>query len=151
MLKGSPSSSRTQGFETIELFDSKATKQAIVSAVEDQVAGKLTANDRVFFFFAGHGSTRTLGEGERGYLVPYDATGACATLIPMNQIRDWSSAMSGAKHHMFVDACFGGLVAMRGSTMNPRTPNYVDEVTRRRARQVLTAGGANRERRGRRA
>lgn len=135
---------RTQGFEVIKLVDSNATKQAIVSAVEDQLAGKLALNDRVLFFFAGHGTTRSLGDQSRGYLVPYDGTDSFATLITMNEIRDFSSAMSMAKHQLFIlDACFGGLIATRGSTVDPRTPNYVDEITTRRARQVLTAGGAN--------
>lgn len=134
----------TQGFEVISLIESNATRQAIVSAIEDQLAAKLTANDRVLVFFAGHGATRSLGGEDRGYLVPYDGTDAFASLITMHQIRDWSSAMSAAKHQMFIlDACFGGLIAMRGSTVDPRTPNYVDDITTRRARQVLTAGGAN--------
>jgi hypothetical protein len=105
---------------------------------------KLTAQDRVLFFFAGHGATRTLGDEQRGYLVAYDGTDSFASLLPMSHVRDLSSAMAMAKHQLFIlDACFGGLLAMRGSTVDPRTPNYVDEITKRRARQVLTAGGAN--------
>lgn len=134
----------TQGFEVVSLLDSNATKQAIVSAVEDKVAGKLTANDRVVFFFAGHGATRLIAGEDRGYLVPYDGTIAYGSQITMNQIHDWSSAMSAAKHQMFIlDSCFGGLVATRASTVDPRTPNFVDDITTRKARQVLTAGGAN--------
>src|ERR1017187_5854243 len=74
----------TQGFEVTSLIESNATRQAIVSVVEDQLAGKLTANDRVLFFFAGHGATRSLGSEDRGYLVPYDGTDAYASLITMN-------------------------------------------------------------------
>jgi len=135
---------RTQGFEVTELYEKRATKQAIVSEIEDRLAAKLTAQDRVLFFFAGHGATRTLGDEQRGYLVAYDGTDSFASLLPMSHVRDLSSAMAMAKHQLFIlDACFGGLLAMRGSTVDPRTPNYVDEITKRRARQVLTAGGAN--------
>ena len=77
-------------------------------------------------------------------IVPYDGTDAYGSLISMDEIRNWSGVMSAAKHQMFVlDACFGGLIATRGSTVDPRTPDYVEAVTKRRSRQILTAGGAN--------
>jgi uncharacterized caspase-like protein len=135
---------RSQGFEVRELREGAATRQAIVSAVEDYLAPRVTARDRVLFFFAGHGVTRLAGDEQRGYLVPFDATDSFASLLPMSQLRDFSSTISIARHQLFVlDACFGGLVVTRAGTVDPRTPNYIDEVTKRRARQVLTAGGAN--------
>jgi hypothetical protein len=134
----------TQGFEVRKLNGPDATIQAIVSAIEDDLAPKLTARDRVLFFFAGHDVTRVLGEEQRGYLVPYDATESFASLLAMNQLHDLSSVMSMARHQLFIlDTCFGGLLSRRGSTIDPRTPSYIDEVTKRRARQVLTAGGAD--------
>jgi hypothetical protein len=136
-----------QGFTVISLLDSNATKAAIISAVEDQLAPKLAPNDRVFFFFAGHGATRRLGNGDRAYIVPYDGATDFGSLITMSEIRDWSSALGVAKHQMFLlDSCFGGSIATRASTVTvtqPGTPEYVEDVTTRRARQALTAGGAN--------
>jgi hypothetical protein len=137
---------KSQGFTVIELYERQATKEAIVSAIEDKLIPKLTENDRVIVFFAGHGDTRLLGNLERGYLVPAGGTDSYGSLIPVTQLHDLSSAMSVARHQLFIlDSCFGGLAAMRSgaSTIDPRTPNYVYEVTRRRARQLLTAGGAN--------
>jgi uncharacterized caspase-like protein len=139
---------RSQGFEVIELYERQATRAAILSAVEDQLVPKLTEKDRVVVFFAGHGDTRPMGNSERGYLVPIDGTDSYGSLIPVTQLHDLSSAMSAARHQLFIlDSCFGGLAAMRTgditSTIDPRTPNYVREITRRRARQLLTAGGAN--------
>lgn len=139
---------RSQGFMVIELYEKQATRAAILSAVEDQLVPKLTEKDRVVVFFAGHGDTRPVGNGERGYLVPIDGTDSYGSLIPVTQLHDLSSAMSVARHQLFIlDSCFGGLAAMRTgditSTIDPRTPNYVFEITRRRARQLLTAGGAN--------
>src|SRR5215831_10962520 len=81
----------SQGFEVVSLFESQATRQAIVATIEDQLARKVTASDRVLFFFAGHGATRQTGEGQRGYLVPYDGTDSFASLLAMNQIHDFSS------------------------------------------------------------
>ncbi len=138
---------RSQGFTVIELFEKKATKAAIASAFEDQLIPRLTEKDRVVVFFAGHGDTRSSSNGaDRGYLVPADGTDSYGSLIPVTFLHDMSSAMGVARHQLFIlDSCFGGLAAMRAgtSTIDPRTPNYVFEVTRRRARQLLTAGGAN--------
>jgi len=140
---------RAQRFEVIALYEKDATRQGIIAAIEDRLAPKLTDQDRVLFFFAGHGITRTVDDKEHGYLVPYDGTEAYASLVPLYQIRDLSDLMSRAKHQLFIlDACFGGLIAMRGSTVirevDLRTnPNYIEEFTKRKARQVLTAGGAD--------
>lgn len=142
---------RSQGFTVFELYEKQATKGAILSAIEDKLIPRLTQNDRVVVFFAGHGDTRMLSgteKSERGYLVPADGTDAYGSLIPVNQLQDLSGAMGAARHQLFVlDSCFGGLASMRasaeGGTIDPRVPDYAFEVTRRRARQLLTAGGAN--------
>jgi hypothetical protein len=137
---------RSQNFEVIELYDEKATREAIGSAIEDQLVPKLGKDDRVMFFFAGHGDTRTLANEERGYLVPYGGTRAYGSLLPVTTLRDWSAAMKAAKHQLFVlDSCFGGLAATRGGTetIDPRIPNFIFEISRRQARQLLTAGGAS--------
>ena len=69
-------------------------------------------NDRVVFYFAGHGDTATLGleGGDMGFLIPADgdAEDLYLTAIPMDELKrisDWSKA----KHMLFlVDACYGG-------------------------------------------
>jgi len=138
---------REQGFEVIELYEDEATKSAILSSIEDKLVPRLTADDRVVVFFAGHGETRAVGSVDRGYLVPVDGTDSYASLIPVTQLHDLSELMGVARHQLFVlDSCFGGLAAMRaggGEAVDPRAPNYVYEISRRRARQLLTAGGAN--------
>ena len=137
---------RSQGFQVYDLYDSQASKEAIISMFEDRVIPQLTANDRVLFFFAGHGATRTLVNTDSGFLVPWGATSAFSSFIPVATLHYLSNAMQAARHQLFIlDSCFGGLAATRGSipTINPGTPDYVYEITRRKARQLLTAGGAN--------
>ncbi len=148
--KGFASFLRAQGFTVTELYEEQATRTAIISAIEDQLVPKLTENDRVVLFFAGHGATRPVGDSDRGYLVPADGTDSYGSLIAVTQLHDLSSIMGKARHQLFIlDSCFGGLAAMRTSrtltTIDPRTPDYVYEITRRRARQLLTAGGANQQ------
>lgn len=123
------------------LLNEQATKANILEALGDRLdQRRVHREDRVFVFFAGHGATRALPSGGAlGYIIPVDADleHYTSTAISMTNFRDISDQIP-AKHVLFViDACYGGLALMRGGTA------YRDEVTRRVARQMLTAGGAN--------
>jgi uncharacterized caspase-like protein len=51
-----------------------------------------------------------------------------------------------AKHVLFVmDACYGGLLGVRSGAISANVSNYLDEITKRSARQILTAGGPNQQ------
>ena len=123
----------------------QATRERILSAIGDTLAdpAKVAREDRVFVFFAGHGATRRLPNGRAlGYIIPADAdlVNYQSQAISMTNFQDVSEAIP-AKHVFFLtDACYSGLAATRGGGQN-----YLREVTRRTARQVLTAGGADEE------
>jgi len=136
----------SQGFTVIRLYESQAKKQAILSAMQDYLAPRLGPGDRVLVFFAGHGQTETLGGQKRGYIVPYDGDQS-STLISMAELQEQSSLMGNAKHELFImDSCYGGLLAVvRDSVVDPHVPHYLQVVTERIARQVLTAGGEDQE------
>ena len=123
------------------LEDEGATGLAVRRAF-DHLRLNTKPNDRVFIFFAGHGTTLDLPSGGRmGYLIPVDGTveALLATGIPMNQVRDMARAIP-AKHVFFaIDACFPGLMAAR-ETPKPYRAETVSRLTRGRLRQVLTAG-----------
>jgi uncharacterized caspase-like protein len=101
-------------------------------------------DDRVFVFFAGHGTTRKLPSGrDLGYIVPVDADtqNFQGESISMTNFQDISESIP-AKHVFFVmDSCYSGLGITRGFS----TSNYLKEMSRRIARQMLTAGGADEE------
>jgi len=60
-------------------------------------------------------------------------------------LRD-ASDLIAAKHIYFVmDSCYSGLALSRGSGSFSRDRTYLEEVTRRTARQILTAGGADQQ------
>jgi uncharacterized caspase-like protein len=140
---------RERGFEVIELTDAKATRQAILSTLEDYLAPRLGRDDRVLFFFSGHGHTRTLGGSDYGYIVPHDGGDSLASLISMEALRSLAAKMGAARHQLFImDACFGGQFAPTKAAapgVFRNHPNYIREVTRRIARQYLTAGGKNQQ------
>ncbi|MBN1205980.1 MAG: polysaccharide deacetylase family protein [Myxococcaceae bacterium] len=130
------------------LLDGEATRERVLSVLGDVLSdsSKVKRDDRVFVFYAGHGITRKLPNGRSlGYIVPVDAdtTNYQSQAISMTQFQDISEAIA-AKHVFFVmDACYSGLALTRGTPPAGDLRKYLQEVTRRSARQVLTAGGAD--------
>ena len=130
------------------LLDEKATRESILAALGDRLAdpARVSKDDRVFVFFAGHGATRRLSSGRSlGYLIPVEADLANfqSQAISMTNFQDVSEAIP-AKHVLFVtDACYSGVALTRGGP--PSGHGYLEEVTRRSVRQMLTAGGADEE------
>ncbi len=131
------------GFQVIELYDRDATKQAILTAMQNNVARRAGEGDRVLIFFAGHGYTETLARRDWGYVIPYDGASGSASFISMEELRTQSQKMGDATHQLFImDSCYGGSLGTRGvAPLSPDLPDYLREVTRRPARQFLTAGG----------
>jgi len=139
---------RTQDYDDIiALYDRQATKQAILEAMQNRLAPKLKSKDRVLVFFAGHGYTETLGGKDRGYIVPYDGDTRSAGYISTDELETQSSYMGNARHQLFVmDSCYGGLLAVtRASLVNPNIPDYLNEISGRVARLVITAGGKDQQ------
>lgn len=130
----------------VTLLNEEATREKILSALGDTLSNpnNVQRDDRVFVFFAGHGVTRKLPSGrDLGYIVPFDADSQNfqGQSISMTNFQDISEAIP-AKHVLFVmDSCYSGLALTRGQGLS----NYLREVSRRTARQMLTAGGANEE------
>ncbi|HUK19781.1 MAG TPA: polysaccharide deacetylase family protein [Bryobacteraceae bacterium] len=133
-----------------KLLNGDATRQRIMEVLGDEFTDsrKVQREDRVFFFFAGHGATRTFEDGRQlGFIVPVDADreNYYSTAISMTSLRE-ASDLIAAKHIYFVmDSCYSGLALSRGGGSFARDRSYLEEVTRRTARQILTAGGADQQ------
>lgn len=124
------------------LADEAATRDAIVSAFLEFTTKKVNPDDRILFFFAGHGHTATGKRGEIGFLVPVDGTpDDLTTLIRWDQLtRD--AELIPAKHLLFImDACYGGLAVTR--YVPPGSMRFLKDMLQRYSRQVLTAGKAD--------
>jgi hypothetical protein len=136
-----------QRFRVTALYGSAAGKYAIIGAMTD-LARRVTQDDRVLVFFAGHGYTEEFGGRRYGYLVPADGADDSAKYVSMEELRELSEKMGGARHQLFIiDACYGGLFGTRAgaSGLDPVVPNYLKEVTRRPARQAITAGDGSQQ------
>jgi hypothetical protein len=124
------------------LTDKAATKESILDSFLSFASGGTDVNDRVIFFFAGHGYTVCGNRGEVGFLVPYNGDAAnLSTLIRWDELtRD--ADLIEAKHILFLmDACYGGLAISRA--LQPGSMRFLKDMLLRRARQVLAAGKAD--------
>ena len=73
-----------------------------------------------------------------------DLTNYEGSAISMTNFQDISEAVP-AKHLLFImDSCYSGLALTRGGGMAP-SQNYLNEISRREARQMFTAGGADQQ------
>ena len=84
----------------------------------------LKSNDRFFFYFSGHGATRTVGSGaKRGYLLlKKSRLEYWDEMLDMHQIGEWAENLGGARHVLFVlDACFCGLAGYQVMSVNARS------------------------------
>ena len=134
------------GFDDITVILGRdATQRRILTALYDYLPKKVQRDDRVVFYFAGHGQTHNLpGGGKQGYIIPVDAgvDNYTSTGISMDQIRGLSSRIA-AKHILYImDSCYSGLGFSRGMiTVSPELKGYLRKVAFMRAVQIVTAGG----------
>jgi peptidoglycan/xylan/chitin deacetylase (PgdA/CDA1 family)/tetratricopeptide (TPR) repeat protein len=133
------------------LLDGEATRERIMAALGDALSdpGKVKRDDRVLIFFAGHGATRLLPSGKSiGYIIPVEAdtAGFQGQSISMTTFQDINEGIP-AKHVFYVmDACYSGLALVRGGAPTSADPHrYLQEITRRQTREMITAGGADQQ------
>ena len=137
------------GFEKDHIFslvDGDATRQNLQDLLSVEMARKTCPDDRLLVFFAGHGQDFVAPNGRTmGYLIPSDGdpdflTSRC---VSMADVDLWGDLIP-AKHILFLmDCCYSGLAATRNVGLSPQHKNYLDEVTRRPVRQIITAGRAD--------
>ena len=124
------------------LTDEQATRECIFKQFMAFTSHDVHADDRIMFFFAGHGFTRVGARSEIGFLVPVDGNvDDLNTLIPWRQLIE-SAELIPAKHLLFViDACYGGLALKR--YLKPGGARFVRDMLLRYGRQTIAAGKAD--------
>jgi len=133
------------GFDEVTtIFDKEASQRRILTELFHELPKKVGRNDRVLFYFAGHGQTEDLPDGgKRGYIIPVDADtlSYASSAISMEQIRSLSSRIP-AKHILYVmDSCYSGLGLSRSYGVSPGISGYLRKVASMRVVQIVTAGG----------
>lgn len=132
------------GFPTgnvVTLLDGEATLSRIQAEMA-RLHRETGPDDRVAVFYAGHGHTVSVNGRDFGFLVPVDGSADdTSTLLPWEDLVN-KSQMIRAKHMLFVmDACYSGLMAMRG--LPPGSTRFARDMMGRYSRQVLAAGKGN--------
>ncbi|WP_017315154.1 nSTAND1 domain-containing NTPase [Mastigocladopsis repens] len=108
-------------YEVQLLLNQRVTLKKLNQLIEDFKKGqifldkeKVTVNndDRVLFYFAGHGIALEAlenQEGPVGYLIPQDATlGDSTTYLPMQELHDALNALPCRQMLAILDCCFAG-------------------------------------------
>lgn len=126
--------------DVVVLKNTDATKLNILAEIE-RITNNLnvSADDRIVFFFAGHGHTVPSIRGEKGYLVPVEGSAnSVSSMVSWDAIVELFEH-SFAKHVFFVlDACYSGL-AIRPATRSI-SQRYLQDLLTRPARQVIASG-----------
>jgi uncharacterized caspase-like protein len=122
------------------LCDEHATRAGILKSYlrfADECS--IGRDDRVFFFFAGHGHT-VGGRRETGFLIPVDGdVDDLSSLIRWDELTR-NADLIAAKHMFFVmDACYGGLAVNRRAAPTG-SMRFLQDLLQRYSRQVLAAG-----------
>lgn len=141
---------RGQGFIVLEMYEADASSLK-VAAVMNDLAQKVTSEDRVLFYFSGHGVTHVNAGtgGEEGYLLTYGASNATITSqgLPMYTLLGDYGRRIEAKHMLFVlDACFSGLAIEKAALPASKEFYKYEELasyTSSYTRMVFAAGKKN--------
>ncbi|WP_414625152.1 caspase family protein [Calothrix sp. CCY 0018] len=90
-------------------LDEVATLSNLNQLLEKTLQQQVTENDRLLFYFAGHGVALNGDDGPAGYLIPQDAKrGDIDSYLPMTKLHDALSLLS-CRHFLGVfDCCFAG-------------------------------------------
>jgi len=136
---------RQKGFEVLTLFDRDATKHAILARLENNIAPRLNSNDRVLFYFSGHGFSQQKGDGYETYLIPYDKDNIEVNdswiYLSMRDLMRQSKIMSTAKHQLFfIDAPVMISDKYQTKGIESTAKDYIGQVSTRKACQVICAG-----------
>lgn len=107
----------------------------------------MDVENRVIFYFAGHGHTLRQSYGEEmGYIIPADAPnpnrnqqGFIAKAMAMQQLEVYAKQIQ-SKHALFLfDACFSGSIF----SLSRAIPENISYKTAKPVRQFITSGGAD--------
>ena len=90
-------------------LDELATLKNLNTLLEETLPKEVTENDRLLFYFAGHGIALNGDDGPQGYLIPQDVkVGDTTTYLPMAQVHECLSQLQCRHFLGILDCCFAG-------------------------------------------
>ncbi len=143
---------KKNGFQVRPIMN--PSKDQLVDAFEQFIHDYgASSNNRLLFYFAGHGYTITPGYGgnPRGFIVPKEAPNPRKSEQDLNDFKLIAMSMAqmkvyaehiDAKHALFIfDSCFSGSIF---STLRA-IPEHISYKTAKPVRQFITSGDATEE------
>ena len=134
-----------------ELYNDDATRSNILNAFDRLTdAQRVSKNDRILVFFAGHAVTRTVAGKDVGYLMPVDGVmeKLFGTAVSTEQIQEIEQASPAKQVFFCMDACYGGTIFTRGLGLiqpSDEESSSTGAYSAKASRVALTAGGKDEE------
>jgi WD40 repeat protein len=138
------------GYEVELILNHAADRAALLDLLETKLPQRLGQNDRLLFYFAGHGIALNGDDGPEGYLIPADASlGAVSTYLPMAQVNQALLKLPCRHFLGILDCCFAG--AFRWSNTRKLVPIDLGTIHQERfdrfiqdpAWQVITSAASD--------
>ncbi|MCY7277043.1 MAG: caspase family protein, partial [Phormidesmis sp. CAN_BIN44] len=138
------------GYEVELLMNDEANCTALRNLLETELPKRLSKNDRLLFYFAGHGIALNGDDGPEGYLIPSGASlGDVGTYLPMTQVNQALLKLPCRHFLGILDCCFAGafrwsstrkLVLMNlGTIHKERFDRFIEDP----AWQVITSAASD--------
>lgn len=144
------------GFEVATLLDKQATRENILQLLSVDLPRELGRGDRLVIFYAGHGATGQMPEGnEVGFIVPHDAIPSAnivggtiqidrydqfvqeTNFVSLEDLRHLSDSIS-AKHVFYIiDGCYSGF-------LDPAVYNYRPALRDKRNDETMEVASGKR-------
>ncbi len=128
-----------------KFLDNSATRDNLGKLLQETLPNTVQANDRLFFYFAGHGIALPGEEGPQGYLIPQDAKlGDTKTYLPMPEVQKPLTQLPCRHCLIILDCCFAGAFRWSISRHIAAVPEIIhqeryDRFIADRAWQVITS------------
>lgn len=123
------------GYDVHVLIDEEATRERLVRLLDEELPLEIKKDDRVVFYFAGHGLTIDGHDNPNGYLVPQDAIDfEQTTFLSMAWVHDRLERLDCRHMLVLLDCCFAGAFRWAG-TRSMRGP--AEQLYRERYERFL--------------
>ncbi|MCP4401717.1 MAG: hypothetical protein GY801_31005 [bacterium] len=133
------------GFEVQLVIDADATGEKLRVLLQERLQQKIGADDRVLFYFAGHGIALDGDDGPEGYIIPQDARAReKTTFLPMSDLHDALVHFECRHFLAILDCCFAGAFRWSSTRALSDVPEVIhkeryDRFIRDPAWQVITS------------
>jgi hypothetical protein len=139
------------GYQVKECLNELATLKDLNKLLEKILPQQVKENDRLLFYFAGHGIALKGDDGPEGYLIPQDAKwGDSTTYLPMVKLQECLEKLPCRHFLGILDCCFAGAVRWSSTRKLLPAPEVIykeryDRFITDPAWQVITSAAYDQE------